>query len=63
MDTLVLFHTCPHHLNPATEYPLKPVKYQIIKSETVSDDDLCKNACAENQRGFENNRIYHLLES
>ncbi|MCU4675204.1 urea carboxylase-associated family protein [Catenovulum sp. 2E275] len=60
MDTLVLFHTCPHPLNDAAEYPEFEVEYQIVKSEPVADDDLCKNSCAENQRGYENNRLYHL---
>ena len=60
MDTLVLMHTCPHPLNPATEYPFKDVTYQIVKSVPVADDDFCKNSCAENQRGFENNRLYYL---
>jgi urea carboxylase-associated protein 2 len=59
MDTLVLFHTCPHPLNPQTDYPYKNVEYQILKSDEVSDDDICKNSCSENQRGFENNRLYH----
>jgi urea carboxylase-associated protein 2 len=60
MDTLVLLHTCPHPLNPETEYPRKPVQYQIMKAAPVAADDLCKNSCAENQRGFKNNEIYYL---
>jgi urea carboxylase-associated protein 2 len=60
MDTIVLLHTCPHPLNPATSYPYKPVEYQIIQSLPVADDDYCKNSCDENQRGFENNRLYYL---
>jgi hypothetical protein len=60
MDTLVLMHTCPHPLNPATDYPRKPVTYQIIQGAAVSDDDACLNARAENRRGFRNNDIYHL---
>ena len=60
MDTLVIFHTCPHPLNPAKEYPRKPIRYQIIKADPVADDDLCKNACSENIRGFQNNELYHL---
>lgn len=60
MDTIVLFHTCPHPLNPAENYPFKPIEYQILSSNPVLNDDLCKNACAENQRGFENNRLYYL---
>lgn len=60
MDTLVLLHTCPHPLNPTTPYPFKPVEYQILTSQPISKDDLCKNMCPENQRGFENNRLYYL---
>ena len=29
MDTLVLLHTCPHPLNPANDYPRKPVILQF----------------------------------
>lgn len=60
MDTLVLLHTCPHPLNPALEYPRKPITYQLIQGEQVADDDYCKNFRPENQRGFQNNEIFHL---
>ncbi|TNF34967.1 MAG: DUF1989 domain-containing protein, partial [Gammaproteobacteria bacterium] len=60
MDSLVLLHTCPHPLNPARDYPRKPVQYQIIQAEDVSADDMCMNSRPENQRGFKNNEIYHL---
>jgi urea carboxylase-associated protein 2 len=60
MDTLVLMHTCPHPLNSAENYPFNPIEYQIVKSAPVAEDDLCRNSCAENQRGFENNRLYYL---
>jgi len=60
MDTLVLLHTCPHPMNEAADYPRRAVNYQIRQHQAVADDDYCKNFCEENQRGFENNRIYHL---
>jgi len=60
MDTLVLLHTCPHPLNPAADYPRRPVIYELLKADPVSDDDFCKGFRPENGRGFENNRIYHL---
>ncbi len=60
MDTLVVLHTCPHPLNPATEYPRKAVSFQICASDPVADDDLCRNHCAENQRGFQNTELYTL---
>jgi len=60
MDTLVVLHTCPHPLNPAPEYPKKPVGFQIRSSRAVTDADLCKNHCQENQRGFRNTELYNL---
>jgi hypothetical protein len=47
-------------LNPAQEYPKKPVSFQIRTSEALAADDLCKNHCAENQRGFLNTELYTL---
>lgn len=58
LDTLVILHTCPHPMSTAASYPKKPVQYQILMADPLSKDDPCMNSCAENQRGFENNRIY-----
>lgn len=60
MDTLVVFNTCPHPMNPEKDYPRKPIQYELIKAPPVAEGDLCMNACDENKRGFENNAIYHL---
>lgn len=60
MDTLVIVHTCPHPMNPAAEYPRKPVSYQILKADPVAEDDLCMNSRPENLRGFQNNALYQL---
>lgn len=60
MDTLVLWHTCPHPLNTATDYPRRPVAYEIRQGAAVADDDFCRNYRPENRRGFANNHIYHL---
>ncbi|MDP8986688.1 MAG: urea carboxylase-associated family protein [Pseudomonadota bacterium] len=58
MDTLVLLHTCPHPLNPAVEYPRKPVKITLSKGPPVAADDFCKNSRPENRRGFANTDLY-----
>jgi urea carboxylase-associated protein 2 len=63
MDTLVVMHTCPHPLNTAAEYPVAPVHYALSQAKPVADDDECKNACAENQRGFKNNDIYYFMST
>ena len=56
----MLFHTCPHPLNPAEEYPKKPVIYQICEAEQVKPDDFCMNSREENQRGFKNTELYNI---
>lgn len=63
MDTIVILHTCPHPLNPADAYPFKPVQYALFEAGPVEENDACKNHCPENQRGFENNRIYHFQQA
>ena len=60
MDTLVLLHNCPHPLNDAAEYPCGAVSIELSQAEPVKADDYCMNACPENQRGFQNNALYHL---
>ena len=60
MDTLVLMHACPHPLYPAGDYPRHPVEISFEQAAEVGEDDLCLNHCPENQRGFENNRLYQM---
>lgn len=60
MDTLVLLHSCPHPMNPAVEYPHKPLGYQIRKAAPIAEDDFCMNSRPENVRGFQNNALYQL---
>jgi urea carboxylase-associated protein 2 len=59
MDTLVLFHTCPHPLSTAPSYPRKPVRYEIFDGPPAAADDPNRLSAQENMRGFENNRIFH----
>lgn len=60
MDTLVVLHTCPHPLENASSYPNKPVQLELSKAPKVEADDFCRNFRPENQRGFDNNALYHL---
>ena len=36
----------------------KPESISFEQAAALADDDPCLNHCAENQRGFENNRLY-----
>ncbi len=60
MDTLVVMSTCPHPMNPATDYPFKPVELEFYVADPVAADDKCLNSRPENGRGFENNRRFHM---
>ncbi|KAA0875436.1 urea amidolyase associated protein UAAP1 [Nitrincola tapanii] len=60
MDTLVILHTCPHPLNTAEEYPMRPVRIELGLADPVTDADECLNFCSENRRGFQNNALYYL---
>ncbi|QCF27051.1 urea carboxylase-associated family protein [Hydrocarboniclastica marina] len=62
MDTLVVMHTCPHPLDTATEYPRRPVRYQLFTAASVSDADPCKISSPEATRAFANNALYHLMQ-
>lgn len=59
MDTLVLLHTCPHPLNPAAEYPRKPIRYEFRRAAPVAADDPCRTSRPENARGFANTELYN----
>lgn len=58
MDTLMLMTTCPHPLNPASDYPYRPVAVSVLNSQVMQADDACLNSRAENSRGFANNSRY-----
>ncbi len=60
MDTLVMLHTCPHPLNDAESYPYKSLRIELGLAAPITEDDFCMNLRPENQRGFQNNALYHL---
>ena len=60
MDTLVALHTCPHPLDPATEYPKRGVDIALGTAPPPDENDVCWQHCEENAHGFANNRLYHL---
>ena len=60
MDTLVVLDTGMHPLNPATEYPRKPVRAALYACEPGRKDDPCFTWCPENERGFAATSLYNL---
>jgi urea carboxylase-associated protein 2 len=58
MNTLVALSTAPHPLDPAPEYRPRLVKLSAWRAKPAAEDDLCRNHCPENQRGFINTERY-----
>lgn len=60
METLVIFHSCPHPLDDAQQWPAKPVHYQISKAGKNASEIASVVQRGENQRGLLNNQLYQL---
>lgn len=60
MNTLVVLNTCPHPLNPETEYTPGPIQLEVRDSPPPAADDPCRNSCEQNARAFHNTERYFL---
>jgi urea carboxylase-associated protein 2 len=58
MDALVCLSTAPHPLESRTPYRPSAIGLSVWKNLPVAADDLCRNHCPENQRGFINTERY-----
>ena len=58
MHALLVLSAAPHPLDPRTAYAPTPVKLTAWRSGTAPQDDPCRNARPENQRGFINTERY-----
>lgn len=54
MDVLLVLSTAPHPFDPATTYTPGKVQMSAWRSGTARADDLCRQHCDENGRGFIN---------
>ena len=52
MNVLVVLNSCQHPMDPEPEYRPREVRLTVWNSEPPAPDDLCRNSCPENQRGF-----------
>lgn len=57
MNVLVALSTAPHPLDPSPSYAPKAVRITAWRAGPPGPDDLCRNACPENQRGFRNTEV------
>jgi uncharacterized protein len=52
MNVLVILNTCQHPMDPQSEYNPKPITLTVWNSDPPTVDDVCRNSCPENRRGF-----------
>ncbi len=59
MTTLIVLATCQHPLDPSLEYRPRSVKVSALPAPPLAAEDLCRNRCPENQRGFRNTEMLY----
>jgi uncharacterized protein len=59
MNTLAALSTCQHPLDPEARYNPRDVQLMAWRSGPAAKDDLCRNRCPENQRGFRNTEMLY----
>jgi urea carboxylase-associated protein 2 len=59
MDVLVALSTAPHPLDARTAYQPGKVGLVAWQSGTAGADDLCRNSCPENRRGYANTDLIY----
>ncbi len=59
MDTLIALSSAPHPFDPAPAYAPKRVGIVAWNSGTAGPEDVCRNSCPENQRGYANTELVY----
>jgi uncharacterized protein len=60
MNVLLVLSAAPHPLDTATAYKPASVKLSAWHAGFANADDICRNACPQNGRGFINTERYYL---
>lgn len=59
MNVLVVLSTAPHPLDPNPEYKPGAVKLTAYHVGAAASDDVCRNSCEQNKRGFINTERFY----
>lgn len=60
MNVLLVLSTAPHPLDPKTNYQPAAVQLLAWHAGEAARDDVCRNSCLQNSRGFINTERYYL---
>lgn len=59
MNVIVVLSTAPHPLDTAMTYKPSDMLLTAWHAGQVADDDICRNSCEQNQRGFINTERFY----
>lgn len=59
MNTIMVLSTAPHPLDPEPNYRPREVCLTAWHSRPASKNDVCRNRCPENERGFSNTEMLY----
>ena len=60
MNVLLVLSTAPHPLDPKINYKPATVQLSAWHAGEAARDDVCRNSCLQNSRGFINTERYYL---
>ena len=60
MNVLLVLSAAPHPLDPKTTYEPADIKISAWQVGQANAEDICRQACAQNGRGFVNTERYYL---
>lgn len=61
MDCLVFLSATPHGLDQSKSYQPADIQLSLFKALPLATTDVCRDACQQNQRAFQNNHRYYAL--
>ncbi|MCJ8160313.1 urea amidolyase associated protein UAAP1 [Acinetobacter zhairhuonensis] len=61
MDCLLFLSAAPHALDQNPRYQPADIQLSLFKANPLSEHDICRDSCAQNQRAFQNNARYFAL--
>ncbi|NNP73325.1 urea carboxylase [Acinetobacter defluvii] len=63
MDCLVFLSAAPHGLDTLNTYAPADIELKLFKALPLAETDICRDACPQNQRAFQNNARYYALDA
>ena len=62
MDCLLFLSAAPHALHQSSTYQPADIQLKLFKANPLSEPDICRDSCGQNQRAFANNARYYALD-